>query len=213
MRQLILSATVLAILTLGFSGRAFAHPHGWIDLRSTLVLDNDGRLVAFEQEWLFDEFYSVFATDGWDMGSAAGKQALTDLARGNLENLRTYNYFTELLADGEQQSLGPVTEFETEFRNGRIWMRFVAPLETPLDMVSKNVSYQVFDPTYYIEILHAKGDVVAFRGGDAGQCKGILSAPTPTMEAVSLAQSLPPDAVPDESLGRLFAEKVDIECR
>lgn len=92
-------------------------------------------------------------------------------------------------------------------------MRFTAPLETPVDIIEKDLSYRVYDPTYYVEILHMKDDVVAFRGPEAGRCTGRITAPTPSMEAVSLAQSLPPDAEPDDSLGSMFAERVDIECR
>ncbi|MEQ9488297.1 MAG: DUF1007 family protein [Alphaproteobacteria bacterium] len=213
MRRLTFLLVLVATLAAGHSQRAAAHPHAWIDLRTTLVLDDEGRLVAMEQEWLFDEFYSVFATDGWDMESESGTRALTDLARGNLENLFEYNYFTEIKAGDETLTFEPVLDFETEMKGGRIWMRFTAPLKSPVDVFEENVSYRVFDPTYYVEILHMKGDIIAFRGPETGRCTGRITVPTPTMEAVSLAQSLPPDAEPDDSLGRMFAERVDVECR
>lgn len=213
MQRLTLVLVLVATLTIGVSERAVAHPHAWIDLRTTLVLDEAGRLVAMEQEWLFDEFYSVFATDGWDLESETGKNALTDLARGNLDNLLEYNYFTEIMVNGQSLAFEPVQDFVTEMRNGRIWMRFTAPLKSPIDVFEEDVSYRVFDPTYYVEILHMKGDIIAFRGPEAGHCTGRITAPTPTMEAVALAQSLPPDAEPDHSLGSMFAERVDVECR
>ncbi len=52
---------------------ARAHPHAWIDLRSTVVLDAAGRVTAIEQQWLFDQFYTVFVTD--ELSGAAGTRA------------------------------------------------------------------------------------------------------------------------------------------
>jgi len=49
-------------LALGISvlaGQAAAHPHGWIDVRVNVVVDNEERLVAFEQQWKMDPFYSI----------------------------------------------------------------------------------------------------------------------------------------------------------
>lgn len=204
---------VLSVLVVCLSGPAAAHPHGWIDLRSTVILNDNGDVVAIEQEWLFDELYSVFATDGWDMQSSAGKTALHMLAKGNLENLREYDYFTEILVDGDRQQPGEVLEFETDIRNARIWMRFIIPLDSPSDPKTRSFSYSVFDPTYYIEVLHMEGDVVAFRGPASGRCVGEISKPEPTFEAVSLAQSLAIDDEADDTLGHLFAERVDITCR
>lgn len=204
---------VLSVLAVCLSGSAIAHPHGWIDLRSTVILDADGRVIAIEQEWLFDELYSVFATDGWDMESSAGKSALHELAKGNLENLRAYDYFTEILVDDDRHQPGEVQDFETEIRESRIWMRFVMPLETPVDPKSQPFSYSVYDPTYYIEVLHMQGDVIAFGGPASGRCVGEITKPEPTFEAVSLAQSLAIDDEADDTLGRLFAERVDVTCR
>ena len=73
---------------------AEAHPHVWIDLRSTIVLDENGHVIGIEQEWLFDYFYSVFSVDG--VVGDAQKEALTALAETNLKSLRAYNYFTEV---------------------------------------------------------------------------------------------------------------------
>jgi len=204
---------VLSVLVLCLPGPAIAHPHGWIDLRTTVILDDTGRIIALEQEWLFDELYTVFATDGWDMESSAGKSALHELAKGNLENLKEYDYFTELLVDGDRRTPGKVQEFETEIRNARIWMRFVVPLDSPIDPGTASFSYSVYDPTYYIEVLHMEGDVIAFRGPASGHCAGEITSPEPTFEAVSLAQSLAIDDEADDTLGRLFAERVDVTCR
>ncbi|MDA0785842.1 MAG: DUF1007 family protein, partial [Proteobacteria bacterium] len=127
---------------------ALAHPHAWIDLRSTVVLDADGRVIAIEQEWLFDQFYTVFVTE--ELSGAAGTraEALKALARSNLQNLRSYDYFTEVRSGGAKVALGTVSEFESELREGRLWMRFVVPLATPVDPTERALAFAIFDPTY-----------------------------------------------------------------
>jgi len=195
------------------SAPARAHPHAWIDLRSTVVLDAAGRVTAIEQQWLFDPLYTVFATETLSGAAGTRAEALTALARSNLQNLRDYNYFTEVRAGGATVALGTVSEFESELREGRLWMRFVVPLATPVDPTAQALAFAVFDPTYYIEILHLQGDVVAFRGGEAGDCLGHIVPPKPTIEAVVLAQSMDRDATPDNTLGSVFAERVEVTCR
>ena len=192
---------------------ALAHPHAWIDLRSTVVLDADGRVIAIEQEWLFDQFYTVFVTE--ELSGAAGTraEALKALARSNLQNLRSYDYFTEVHAGGTKVPLGTVSEFESEMRQGRLWMRFVVPLATPVDPTRRSLAFAVFDPTYYIEILHLQGDVVDFRGAGTGGCFGRIVPPNPTTETVLLAQAMDRNATPDATLGSVFAERVEVTCR
>ena len=195
------------------SSPARAHPHAWIDLRSTVVLDAAGRVTAIEQQWLFDQFYTVFITE--ELSGAAGTraEALTALTRSNLQNLRDHDYFTEVRAAGAKVALGTVSEFEGELREGRLWMRFVVPLATPVDPTERALAFAVFDPTYYIEMLHLRGDVIAFRGGEAGGCSGRIVPPNPTTEAVLLAQAMDRNATPDATLGSIFAEWVTVRCR
>lgn len=204
----------LLFVLAGASGvPAVAHPHTWIDLRSTVVLDAAGRVTAIEQQWLFDQFYTVFATEGLSGAAGTRAEALKALARSNLQNLRSYDYFTEVRSGGAKVALGTVSEFESELREGRLWMRFVVPLTTPVDPTERALEFAVFDPTYYIEILHLQGDVVAFRGAGIGGCFGRIVPPNPTTEAVLLVQAMDRDAMPDATLGSVFAERVEVTCR
>ena len=145
---------------------AWAHPHAWIDLRSTVVLDSAGRVTAIEQEWLIDQFYTIFLTEELSGALGTRAEALAALSRSHLQNLRAYDYFTEVRAGGAKISLRTVSEFESELREGRLWMRFVVPLATTVDPARQAFTFAVFDPTYYIEILHSEGDEVAFRGAE-----------------------------------------------
>lgn len=194
------------------SGPAAAHPHAWIDLRSTVILDDSGRVAAIEQEWLFDQFYTLFLTEDLDFtdGEAA---AYADLAQTAMKNLRDYDYFTVVRAGGEKIALETVGEAEGELRGGRFWLRFTVPLARPVDPETEAVSYSVYDPTYYIEVLHMKGDLVAFRGTGSGSCLGEIVPPNPDPEFVALAQALDKNAEADSSLGAVFAERVEVSCQ
>lgn len=210
LRRLVFNLFLIAAACMPF--QVNAHPHGWIDLRSKVILDEEGRIVAIEQEWLFDEWYSVYATDGWDMDAESGQTALTELAKANLKNLREYDYFTEVEIDGEKQAIADVVDYETAMKGSRIWMRIVTPLETPLDAATDPVLYRVFDPTYYIEVLYLQGDVIAFEGNDANQCAGEIIEPAPTVEAMALAHSAALDYEANASVGQYFAQTVTVQC-
>lgn len=204
----------MLLMLFGASGfSALAHPHAWIDLRSTVILNENGQVVGIEQQWLFDALYTLFIAEGFDSKSGSQKRAMTKLAESNLRNLRAHDYFTEVLADEKKVSLETVSEFESELRNGRLWMRFVVPFATPIDASTKRLSFAVFDPTFYIEMLHLEGDVVDFRGPSSEKCTALIVPPNPTAETVMLAQALDQDTQPDNTLGALFAEKVEVRCK
>lgn len=209
-------SALLALLLLAFeavASPAAAHPHAWIDLRSTVILDEEGRVTGIEQEWLFDEFYTAFALEDLGADDNAVNERLRELASANLTNLQPYDYFTEMRADGSKLGVGTVEEFETALRAGRLWLRFVLPLENPVDPRTNEVSFAIFDPTYYIEMLHLEDDVIAFRTGASNGCTGRIVPPDPPTEAVMLAAALDRGAKADDTLGALFAERVVIACR
>ena len=192
---------------------AHAHPHAWIELRSTILLDAAGRVSGIEQEWLFDEFYSLFATEEVSKASGSPAEALRALARENLNNLHEYDYYTEAQASGARVKFDKVSEFETEMRGARLWMRFVVPVVTRVNPAASAFSFSIFDPTYYIEIRHAGGDAIAVRNTKAGDCLSRLQPPRPTAEAMLMAQAMDRNATPDATLGKIFAERVHITCQ
>jgi ABC-type uncharacterized transport system substrate-binding protein len=191
---------------------AAAHPHAWIDVESAVILDGKGRIVAIEQQWLFDEFYTLFSLDTLKPTSDTDP-LLTELARVNLGNLRDYDYFMEVRAGDGKVTLATVTEFDTALRKGRLWLRFVVPLDRGLNPKKDAVSFSVFDPTYYIEMRHRKNAAIAFRGAGAKTCSGRIIPPAPPTEAIALAAALDRNAQADNNLGALFAERVAVTCR
>ena len=191
---------------------AFAHPHAWIDLRSRVLLDNEGRIKALELAWLFDDYYTVLVAEELGLGGTPSDDYLDEIAKRNLTNLREYDYFTAITLDGDRQPIADVTRYETDVHDGRLWMRFEVPLEQSIDPKAGKVSFSVYDPTYWIEILHLEAEPILFSGEGAESCIGEIIQPNPTIEQVTLAAALDQDETAGDGLGELFAEKVVLRC-
>ena len=192
---------------------AVAHPHVWIDLRTTVEMDDQGRVSAIEQEWLFDPIYTAYVLGGLDPQSDEARKALDDLLAESMSNLREYDYFMRVRADGERLTLDDARRYTAEMRGDRMLYRFTVPLGEPRNPRGHDLDVAVFDPTYYIEMLHLEGDVVAFQGGKTSGCSGRIIQPAPDMNAIALAQALDKNATADDTLGAQFAETVIITCK
>lgn len=200
-----------ALIILAMPLPAWAHPHAWIDLRSQVLLDDQGRVAGLRLEWMFDDYYTVAIADEVDV-SQANDERWTEIAGRNLDNLASYDYFTAIKVDGEAVPLGEVRTYEGGLRDGRMWMRFEVPLRQPVDPSAHEVAFGVFDPTYYIEIVHLEDDIVTFEGAGAERCLAEIVQPQPTFEQVSLASALDKDETAGDGLGELFAETVILHC-
>lgn len=198
---------------------AVAHPHGWIDLRMRLVPDGEGRLLALQQSWRLDPFYSLVLLEelGRDAGGGGLDAALDQLGSDMRETLSPQSYFTELSLEGDRLELGEVDDYTVLERDGRIEFVFLLPLAEPLEMAGKTLRYQVFDPTYYIEVVHeAEGDTPladALVVGGELDCQTRIRAAEPDPERVMAAAMLDVDDEAEPGLGRYFAETGEVTCR
>ncbi len=205
------SLALVSCMALG-AAPAGAHPHAWIDLKSKVLLDDKGQVRALQLDWIFDDYYTVAIADEVDLGEEIPDEVWTGIAERNLSNLAEHDYFTDVRADGVTVELGEVSRYEGGLRDGRMWMRFEVPILEPIDPRPKTVSFAVYDPTYYIEIVHLEGDVITFDGEGSDRCAGEIVQPDPTFEQVSLASALDKDQSGGDGLGELFAETVVLSC-
>jgi ABC-type uncharacterized transport system substrate-binding protein len=193
-------------------GNALAHPHAWIDLRTRVVMNDQGRVAALELDWLFDDFYTAFVADEFVKQDRPPSEFLPEVANTYLNNLAEYGYFTDVRLDGERLPLGEPTGAESGLRDKRLWLRFEVPLVEPVDPNSGRLTVAVYDPTYYIEIVYLEGEFVAFSGPGADACFGRVIPPNPSFEAIALASALDRTQSGGDGLGELFAETVVVEC-
>lgn len=204
------------LLALLLPGLALAHPHGWIDIRVRLVVDEEGRVEALHQAWRMDPFYSLVLIEELSR-TEGGLDAGLDRLGGEIRsNLSPFDYFTEVRLGDNKLDLGEVSEYTVMERNGRVEFVFLLPLATPQPLKAETLQYQVFDPTYYLEVVHeAEGDTpqadALTVGGELNCTTRILPA-DPDPELVAEAALLDADEEAEPGLGRHFAETGVVTC-
>ena len=191
-----------------------AHPHNWIDVRVEVRFDQTGRVSELRQRWLFDDYYSVFVTEGMD-GDGDGspdREALDALRDVILGNLCAHRYFTLVEQGDRQAAFGPPTERAVEMRGHRLELTFRLPLAQPLDPGREAVHYRLFDPTYYIEMVHAEADDAITLNSAPEGCRYRMEEPDPDPKMVAHAASLDAGVKGGTGLGIHFAQQVTIQC-
>lgn len=201
-----LTATAAALLIVAMTGGpAAAHPHAWIDISVEVLFDSSGRVTGLRESWLFDEFYTADTVNG---GGAKKMAALTTKI---LHNLKEYGYFTRIRLGDKLLTLAEPSEKSARMEGNRLQMMFVAPLAEAV-RPTEPLTYAVFDPTYYIEMLHAEtSDAIRLVGAPAG-CHAQLLPPKPDPKAVVVASALDRTQQGSDGLGAHFAETVEVRC-
>ncbi|WP_052383935.1 DUF1007 family protein [Litchfieldella xinjiangensis] len=204
----------------GWSTLATAHPHGWFDLSMGVVVSETGEAEALHQRWRLDPFYSLVLVEELQAagGDASMASRLDQLGSEIVANLAPHHYYTELTLGGRQVAMGAVESYSVDYREGRIEFSFHLPLETPQSLAGKTLRYQVFDPTYYIEVVHEADDDNTPRE-DALQlsqampaCQSTIEPANPDPALVARAAMLDVDEQAEPGLGRHFAETGVVTC-
>jgi ABC-type uncharacterized transport system substrate-binding protein len=203
----------MALLSAG-AERAAAHPHAWIDVKVKVLFDDKGRLYALEETWVFDPLYTAFSLDGVKQSKdgSPDQKAVDALMHENMKNIKEYNYLTEVESNGVKAKFSGVRDIRSGHRDKRLRLTFTLLLESPIDTAAGPIEYGVFDPTYYIEMLHAEGGGAIELSGAPADCKYRLDPANPNPNAVALAAALDRTQSAGDGLGKYFAERVTIRC-
>jgi len=197
------SLIVAALVSTG----ACAHPHAWIDVRTTFVLSAAGEVSAMREEWVFDKEYTAFLIhESGEWKSAA------DFARTSLVNLKSYRYFISFEDARNNRAIQEARDGSSAVKDGRLSLRFTVPFAEALLIPQGGLSFSIFDPTYYIEMRHQEKGGLSFEGPGLEACTATLRQPDPPQHMRTLAQSLDKLAKPNPNLGKAFAETVKIRC-
>lgn len=209
---------VMAAMMAGFAGtEARAHPHVWIEMQSDVVFTEDGLIKGVNLEWTFDDAYTQMALDGLDVdGDGLYSQSeLAPLTKENIESLKDYEYFTVMRANGEQQKIGPVTDFGQIWSNSKLTLHLQVPLEKPVDPRTQEFVLKVYDPEFFIAIDYAGDDPVDVVGNMPEACKLVVK-PVPTDAELDQTRTMlstkGADWKPEnpEDFGAMFAQAVSI---
>lgn len=210
---LALSLALGTVLGLVGARPAAAHPHEWIDMRIALVFE-DRQLVAIEQAWRFDPFFSSYVVEELNE-DRPDKQVLqeqaTALGPEMIGNLSKHGFLTELSYDGARIEGAEGIFTSADVIRDQMELRFRLNLRAPLDLKAADFQYRVYDPTYYIEMLHADRHRPKLKGAPWG-CRVTVETPDPDEDVLLYAGSVDVDQSSDTGLGIHFAETVRLSC-
>ena len=203
-------------LALAFVAPAAAHPHVWVTVRSQLDFTRDGKIEAVVHDWVFDEMYSSFATQGLAKpGELVKREQFAPLARENAGGLAEIGYFTTLKIGGKTAEFGPV-------KDGDYWME-----ERPDHLVTFHVdlhlktptapgqyfSLLVADPEYFIDFEFDDKSPITLVSAPSG-CSASVARPKPLDQSdkSKLSESFFTNLAPGVNFGFKMASTAIIAC-
>lgn len=203
----ILAAVCIAT---AFATPARAHPHVWVTVTSQIVYDAKGAATAVRHSWQFDDMYSTFALEGLQSKTKAvfTREELAPLAKVNIESLKDSDFFTYAKTGGKDVPLGDASDYWLEFSKDALTLNFTLPFKTPVQ--AKDLSIEVYDPSYFVDFSFAEKNAVALVGAPA-QCKAALVKPKEA-GITQGQQKLSESYFANMNMGANYATRIAVNC-
>ena len=202
----------LAVLALFAAGKAQAHPHVWVTMKSELVYAADGSATGVRHAWTFDDMFSTFATQGLE-SKEKGKftrEELAPLAQVNVESLKEFDYFTFARANGKRADLGAPADYWLEFTDGLLTLHFTLPFKTPVK--AQTLDIEVYDGTYFVDFALAEKEPVSLVGAPQA-CKLAVARPGESGAAASKpGEAFFNNLTPGSNFGAQYSNKISVKC-
>ena len=193
---------------------AFAHPHVWVETRAHVLFDKAGKVDGIRNDWVFDEMYSAFAVQGLEKnGKLATTKDLAALAKTNVDSLAEFDFFTYAKVDGHKLTFKTPIDYTLEERpDKRVVLHFTLPLTEPAK-TGHYLSFQEYDPTYFVDFELAARDPVELEGAPAGCSKSVLGAnPLVVKDGKDLAKAFDTGLTPSDDFALKMASRVIVAC-
>jgi ABC-type uncharacterized transport system substrate-binding protein len=193
------------------AGAAQAHPHVWITASSELVYAADGSVTGVRHAWTFDDMFSSYALQGIE-GKTKGvysREELAALAQTNVESLKEFAFFTFAKADGKKEKFVEPVDYFLEYKDEALTLHFTLPLKTPVK--PRELSLEVFDPSFFIDFKLADKDPIRLVGAPAG-CQMKFERPN---DGAAGAQKIDEQnflSGDNSNYGAMFANKITVAC-
>lgn len=195
-----------------FSASVFAHPHSWIDMKTT-ILGDEKAMTGLEMQWTFDAMTTAYLFDGEDMSPEQQENTLITLAQSIIGNMLPQHYFTYLYERETPIKYQQVVSATLTANKGKATLSFTLLLSQPYPLNGQPLTLKIFDPTYYVDMSWQKKQDIQFAPALDKHCTSTLIQPKPTAAQISYAMSLPVDADPDDQLGQLFTQTLEFSCQ
>ena len=195
-----------------FAAPAQAHPHVWVTVTSQVIYDSKGEATGIRQAWKFDDMYSTFAVEGLPQKTKGvfTREELAPLAEVNMTTLKDSDYFTFAKIGGKDVGFADPSDYWLDYKDEVLTLNFTLPFKAP--QKTKDLSIEVYDPTYFVDFGFAEKDAVALVGAPA-QCKAVIHKPkgasaAPGQQLMSDAQAM----TMMDNWGQNFASKIAVTC-
>jgi ABC-type uncharacterized transport system substrate-binding protein len=193
---------------------ASAHPHVWITVKSQLAFTPEGKVAAVVHDWVFDEMYSSFATQGLaPAGQLVSKAQFASLAKENAGSLAEIGYFTTLKIGGKAVDFGSVTDYWMQERPDHlVEFHVTLPLKTPAP-ITKFLTLRVADPEYFIDFEFDDNEPVKLVSAPSG-CTATVAKPKPleASDQQKLTESFFTNLAPGTNFGFKMASAAIVAC-
>jgi ABC-type uncharacterized transport system substrate-binding protein len=193
---------------------AFAHPHVWVTVNSRVAFSSDGNVTGVVHDWVFDEMYSAFATQGLGKaGELVKREDFAPRAKENAGQLAQIGYFTVVKIGGKQVDFGNVTDYWMEERPDHlVAFHVVLPLKTP-EPPGKFVTMMVSDPEFFVDFEFDDKDPVKLDNPPAG-CSLSVTHPAAldVADTKKLSESFFTNLSPGAGFGFKLASRAIIAC-
>ncbi len=203
-----------ALVGLGLTRPASAHPHVTVETEARLVFDAQGQVVGLEHVWTFDEMYSSFALQGLDTNRDGqySREELAELTQINVENLAQQKFFTVMRHERRFVSFATPRDAWGEVKDGKLILHFTAPIATPFKGAGRPMTVEIYDPDFFVAFTPAEGEPMRLVSAPT-ECRIDYVPPrggavNPGTLSESFFQSLNSSA----NFGQQFAGKFTVLC-
>jgi ABC-type uncharacterized transport system substrate-binding protein len=202
----------LVALALFVAGKAQAHPHVWVTMKSEVVYGADGSVTGVRHAWTFDDMFSTFATQGLD-SKEKGKftrEELAPLAQVNIESLKEFDYFTVARDNGKKADFSPPVDYWLEFKDGLLTLHFTLPFKTPAK--AQDLGIEVYDGTYFVDFALAEKEPVTLVGAPQACKLAVARAGESGATASKPGEAFFNNLTPGSSYGAQYSNKISVKC-
>ena len=203
--------TYSLLLGLFVSCGVLAHPHAFIDMQTTPIIENN-QLTGLSMKWTLDEASSSAVI--YDMKQAKTKneqQKLIDDVMGNIVSEHYFSYLYDTQHNKIKYSSHP-KNYGVKIQGLQLQYYFDVPLAHPQQLEKNTFSLQTYDPTYYVAMTYTSKSAVDFSALPKN-CQEKLIEPNVDEKIQAYASSLDNSQKnEDDSLGVMFAQKIIIQC-
>jgi ABC-type uncharacterized transport system substrate-binding protein len=208
------AAAVGLAFGLAAAAPASAHPHVWVTVKSQIAFTPDGKVSAVIHDWVFDEMYSSFATQGLaPAGQLVTKAEFAPLAKENAGSLAEIGYFTTLKIGGKSMDFDMVTDYWMQERPDHlVEFHVTLPLKTPT-RITKFLTLRVADPEYFIDFEFDDKDPVTLISPPRGCSVSVTKAKAlDPADKSKLTESFFTNIAPGTNFGFKMAGSAIIAC-